>query len=71
MKDVSKWIQPIIILDFLEFKISIRVDSSSLLLYIFKSKRGLYDKWLAIQRRVQPPGNTVGINSKEKIFMVK
>ena len=59
---------PTIILDFLGLIISIKVDSNSNFLQIFKSLRILYDKRLAIYRSVPPAEDSVGVCSKEWLF---
>ena len=59
---------PTITLDFLGSIISIKVDSDSNFLYIFKSLRILYDNQLAIHRRVPPAEGSVEVCSKEWLF---
>ena len=53
------------ILLFLEFIISIKVDSSWFPLFKPRSVCVLQDKWLAMYRRVPLAFDLVGMNSKE------
>ena len=56
---------PTIVFDFFVFIISIKVDSNSLFMYMFNSRQGLYERSIAICKRVPPAEDSVGVNSVE------
>ena len=45
--------------------ILIKVDSNLFFLYMFKSWRGCYERWLAIYKRVPPAKDLVGVKTIE------
>ena len=62
---------PTIKFDFFGFVILVKVDSNSFFLYMFKSWQDLYERWLAIYKRVTPAEDSVGVNSIEYFLMFR
>ena len=52
-----------IMFDVSGFIVSIKIDPNSFFLYMLKSWRGLYERWLAIYKRVTPADDSVGVDS--------
>ena len=50
-----------IMFDVFGFIISIKIDPNLFSLYMLKSWRGLYERWLAIYKRVIPADDSVGV----------